>query len=244
MILLIITTIQTTNSKQNMKKVFISFVLCCISIVGMAQTDVTKFLGIPVDGDKSEMISKLKSKGFAQSPYGEDILTGVFNGTDVNVVIDTNNDKVCRIMVSDANSMDEANIRIRFNVLCEQFKNNSRYCSLHEDDQKLKDDEDISYEMNANKKRYQAVFYQIPDTSAVSFKEGVQSLIHSKYTKEQLENPSEEISEDVYRIGAMYALEKIVKKPVWFMISEEEYGKYYITMYYDNEYNRANGEDL
>ena len=69
-------------------------------------------------------------------------------------------------------------------------------------------------------------------------------MIHSKYTKEQLENPSEEISEDVYRIGAMYALEKIVKKPVWFMISEEEYGKYYITMYYDNEYNRANGEDL
>ena len=227
-----------------MKKVFISFVLCCISIVGMAQTDVTKFLGIPVDGDKSEMISKLKSKGFAQSPYGEDVLTGVFNGTDVNVVIDTNNDKVCRIMVSDANSMDEANIRIRFNVLCEQFKNNSRYCSLHEDDQKLKDDEDISYEMNANKKRYEAIFYQIPDTSAVSFKEGIQSLIHSKYTKEQLENPSEEISEDVYRIGAMYALEKIVKKPVWFMISEEEYGKYYITMYYDNEYNRANGEDL
>ncbi len=42
----------------------------------------------------------------------------------------------------------------------------------------------------------------------------------------------------------MYALEKIEKKPVWFMISEEEYGKYYITMYYDNEYNRANGEDL
>ena len=98
--------------------------------------------------------------------------------------------------------------------------------------------------MNDNKKRYEAIFYQITDTSVVSFKEGIQSLIHSKYTKEQLENPSEEISEDVYRIGAMYALEKIVKKPVWFMISEEEYGKYYITMYYDNGYNRANGEDL
>ena len=65
-----------------------------------------------------------------------------------------------------------------------------------------------------------------------------------KYTKEQLENPSEEISEDVYRIATMYALEKIEKKPVWFMISEEEYGKYYINMYYDNGYNRANGEDL
>ena len=226
-----------------MKKVFISFVLCCISIVGMAQTDVTKFLGIPVDGDKSEMISKLKSKGFAQSPYGEDILTGVFNGTDVNVVIDTNNDKVCRIMVSDANSMDEANIRIRFNVLCEQFKNNSRYCSLHEDDQKLKDDEDISYEMIVNKKRYEAIFYQMADTTAPNFIEGLQSLIYSKYTIEQLENPSEEISEDIHKISTMYALKKIVKKPVWFMISEQ-LGKYQITMFYDNEYNRANGEDL
>ena len=228
-----------------MKKVLISFVLCCISIVSMAQTDVTKFLGIPVDGDKSEMKEKLKSKGFTQSTYEEeDVLTGVFNGKEVDVFICTNNGKVCRIMLADTKSVDEASIRIRFNVLCEQFKNNSRYCSLHEDDQKLKDDEDISYEMNANNKRYQAVFYQIPDTSAVSFKEGIQSLIHSKYTKEQLENPSEEISEDVYRIATMYALEKIEKKPVWFMISEEEYGKYYITMYYDNEYNRANGEDL
>ena len=35
----------------------------------------------------------------------------------------------------------------------------------------------------------------------------------------------------------------LVKKPVWFTISEFS-GKYYITMFYDNEYNRANGEDL
>ena len=35
----------------------------------MAQMDVTKFLGIPVDGNKSDMMSKLKSKGFTQSPY-------------------------------------------------------------------------------------------------------------------------------------------------------------------------------
>lgn len=34
-----------------------------------------------------------------------------------------------------------------------------------------------------------------------------------------------------------------LKKPVWFMISNA-FGKYYISMFYDNEYNRANGEDL
>ena len=34
-----------------------------------------------------------------------------------------------------------------------------------------------------------------------------------------------------------------MKKPVWFMISKY-LNMYYITMFYDNEYNRANGEDL
>ena len=226
-----------------MKKALLSLVLCCISIVGMAQTDVTKFLGIPVDGDKSEMKEKLKSKGFTQSPYVEDVLTGVFNGNEVNVFICTNNGKVCRIMLADAKSVDEASIRIRFNVLCEQFKNNSKYCSLSEEDPKLKEDENISYEMTVHKKRYEAIFYQLPDTTAANYTEEIQSLIYSKYTKEQMENPSEEISLDIYKMAAMYALDKATKKPVWFMISEH-YGEYYITMFYDNEYNRANGEDL
>ena len=226
-----------------MKKALLSLMLCCISIVGMAQTDVTKFLGIPVDGNKSDMMRKLKSKGFTQSPYAEDVLTGKFNGMDVNVHIVTNNDKVCRIMVCDANTMDETSIRIRFNVLCEQFKNNSKYCSLSEDDPRIKEDESISYEMAVHKKRYEAIFYQLPDTTAVNFIEGIQSLIYSKYTKEQLENPSEEISQDIYNMTAMYSIDKAIKKTVWFMICEY-YGEYYISMYYDNEYNRANGEDL
>ncbi len=33
------------------------------------------------------------------------------------------------------------------------------------------------------------------------------------------------------------------KKSVWFMISEL-YGKYFITMFYDNEWNHSDGEDL
>lgn len=154
-----------------MKKALLSLVLCCLSIVGMAQTDVTKFLGIPVDGNKSDMMRKLKSKRFTQSPYAEGVLTGKFNGMDVNAHIATNNDKVCRIVVCDANTMDEASIRIRFNVLCD----NSKYCSLSEEYQKLKDDENISYEMTAHKKRYEAIFYQLPDTTVANYTEEIQS---------------------------------------------------------------------
>lgn len=226
-----------------MKKVLLSLVLCCITMATMAQKDVTKFLGIPVDGNKSEMVRQLKSKGFTQLPYGDGVLTGKFNGMDVNVHIVTNNDKVCRIMVCDANTMDETSIRIRFNVLCEQFKNNSKYLSFSGEDLKLKEDEDISYEMMVHNKRYEAVFYQVPDTTVANYYEELQSLVYSKYTKEQLENPTYLINLDIDVMFARYALEKAVKKPVWFMISEH-YGEYYITMFYDNEYNRANGEDL
>lgn len=226
-----------------MKKILLFLVLCFISIFSMAQTDVTKFLGIPVDGSRSEMIRKLNAKGFTQSPYADGVLTGKFNGMDVNVHIATNNDKVCRIMVCDINTMNETDIRIRFNVLCEQFKNNSKYCSLSEEDPKIKEDDDISYEMSVHNKRYDAIFYQRPDTTTTNYKEELQYLIYSKYTKEQIENPSEEILQDIYEMETNYALYKGTKKLVWFMISEY-YGKYYITIFYDNEYNRAQGEDL
>ena len=226
-----------------MKKILLFLVLCFISIFSMAQTDVTKFLGIPVDGSKSEMIRKLKTKGFKQSPVDKDVLTGKFNGMDVNVHIVTNNDKVCRIAVYDKNTMNETDIRIRFNALCEQFKNNSKYCSLSEEDPKIKEDEDISYEMSVHNKRYEADFYQILDTTTTNYKEEFKYLVYSKYTKEQIENPSEEILQDIYKMENNYVRDKVTKKSVWFMICEY-YGKYYIAIFYDNEYNSANGEDL
>ena len=192
------------------------------SIVIYAQEDVTKFLGIPVDGSKSEMIQKLKAKGYTSSQHNKDILVGEFNGTDVNIHIATNNNKVCRIMVCDANNIDERSIQIRFNKLCEQFKNNSKYLSL-EENQTISEDEDI--------------FYQKTDTIAVA--KMLMSALSPKYTTEQLANPTEELQSEMVKLSIEY----LMKRPVWFMISDFQ-GKYYITMYYDNEYNRANGEDL
>lgn len=65
----------------------------------------------------------------------------------------------------------------------------------------------------------------------------------SKYTIEQLENPTEEIRLEKAQLLMKSINDFYSKKSVWFIISGE-YGKYYITMFYDNEYNRANGEDL
>ncbi len=173
--------------------------LLVLSIIAYAQEDVTRFLGIPVDGSKTAMIRKLEEKGFQYDPEA-DVLVGEFNGRDVDVHVVTNNNKVYRIVLFDAYPSDECNIKIRFNRLCGQFANNPKYISWQ--DFTIPEGENIAYEITVNKKRYDAVFYQKGN-------------------------------------GMGYS-----KRPVWFMIADYSYGEYYIVMYYDNEYNHANGEDL
>lgn len=138
------------NKRNAMKKTIIFIILLAATISTFAQNDITKFMGIPIDGYKSEMIRKLKEKGFVSTASDKNVLEGEFNGKDVNVYVVTNNNKVWRIMLCDANTVGEADIKIRFNNLCEQFKNNRKYLSL--DDYTIPEDEDISYEMTVHKK--------------------------------------------------------------------------------------------
>jgi hypothetical protein len=228
-----------------MRKIFTIIILLVASVTLFAQSDVTKFLGIPVDGFKFDMIRKLKEKGFVSSPYKDDVLTGEFNGADVNIHIVTNNNKVYRIVVCDAKTISETDIRIRFNNLCRQFANNSKYTTpilASVDDYIISEDEDISYEMAVNNKRYQASFYQKPDSIAQQKDlENYRNSLLEKYTEEEL-NDSATVNK-IVQDAILYAMDISTKKSVWFMISEFS-GKYYITMFYDNEYNRANGEDL
>ena len=209
------------------------------------QKDVTSFLGIPVDGTVLSMKQKLVSKGFVPKKVGtNEFLEGEFNGKDVRVYIVTNNNKVCRIMVADNFTVDEAQIKIRFNNLVSQFENNKRYFPL--DKYTLSDEENISYEMTVNKKNYDALFYQVPNMEKVdtlALQKKVRNELLSKYTEAELKNPSEEITKEIQNTTIKIGMEMMFMKHVWFRICES-YGEYYITMFYDNEYNHANGEDL
>lgn len=138
---------------------FITLIAMIVLAAGLhAQNEVTKFLGIPVDGTKSEMIQKLKAKGFTYDQK-EDLLEGEFNGEKVLIAVQTNNNKVWRIAVLDKRSRDETKIRIRFNNLLSQFENNSKYAS-HESNAMLEDDENINYGITVKKKQYEADFIQ------------------------------------------------------------------------------------
>jgi hypothetical protein len=207
-----------------------------------AQKDVTKFLGIPIDGNKLEMIRKLKEKGYTSSPLEKDVLEGEFNGKNVKLHIVTNNNKVSRIMVSYANNMSETEIKIAFNNLCKQFLNNKKYISFG--DYEIPETDDISYEITVKNKRYQGVYYQLPETlDSNATNNEIRALLLTKYSKEQLSNPTEELKQEMIETGITYLMEKYSKKTVWFMINEL-LGEYNISIFYDNEYNRPSGDDL
>lgn len=225
---------------SSIKYFILVFTLALLSLNLNAQNEVTQFLGIPIDGYKSEMIQKLKSKGFTISTYKKEVLAGEFNGTNVILHVGTNNNKVFRIMVADVNSLSEADIRIRFNNLLNQFKNNKKYLPTPDSTISkwiISEDEDISYEISVNSKRYEALFYQ-------------KTLAYDSLTKEQgiLLSKKQLTDTDIHKltsINSRLAEESVksLEKPVWFMINES-YGKYFISIFYDNEYNRAKGDEL
>ncbi|MCR5078105.1 MAG: hypothetical protein K6A82_08740 [Prevotella sp.] len=181
-----------------MRKILSVALFLMLSVALYAQKDVTKFLGIPVDGSKASMIQKLKGKGFVYNNLFK-CLEGEFNGENVEVYVVTDNNKVRRIAVADKSTRDEAQIKIRYNTLCRQFANNPRYKEVYVDE--LPDSKDISYEMTVNNKEFQACYAQLPDDG------------------------------------------NLMKRQVWFCINRR-LGEYSISIYYDNVFNEANGEDL
>lgn len=226
-----------------MKKFTTMLLALMFAVTMQAQKDVTTFLGIPVDGFKSEMRKKLIAKGFTPV-QGDDYLDGEFNGTEVSVLSVTNNNKVYRIMLMDKYPQDEANIKIRFNNLVSQFSNNQHY--MVSKDYTIAKSEDISYEMLVHNKIYSAGYFQNPDMSKVdtlSLTKASRDKLLTKFTEEELKNPTEELKSKINKELDAITFDIISKKKVWFKIINS-YDGYRICMYYDNEYNHANGEDL
>ena len=229
------------------KRILTTLTLALAAVVAVAQTPAQfKFLGVPVDGKKSDFISQLRQKGFTYD-VKDDVLTGKFNGMDSNVRVSENYGKVDRVLIADANVCDEAQIRIRFNNLLQQFKNNDKYLELAEN-QPIPDDEDISYEMSVHSKTYDASFYFNPiygwtDEDKSKMADNLRSEIEAQIESGEYKDPTEEKTAQLLQVMAAQKVIGMLDGQVWFRIVEY-YGKYYLTIYYDNLKNRPNGEDL
>ena len=216
-------------------------------IFGQSESTL-KFLGIPVDGSKSEMVATLKSKGFRYDS-NSDFLIGDFNGRESHIGIVENHSKVYRVVVFDANTCDEGQIKIRFNNLIHQFENsNGKYYYIFPNNP-IPEDEDISYEILVNKKEYIAEFRYNPLYGNDKLRD---RLINE--ATESVEKNNEILGfkkDDIDKDFCDQLISAIVKSKtiemsnssVWFQIFEY-HGKYYIGLYYDNLINKPNGEDL
>lgn len=217
-----------------------------IPLLSYAQKDVTQFFDIPVDGFKPQMIKKIKSKGYTVSTEYKDALEGEFNGEKVIIDIQTVNNKVWRVSLVDKTLRGETDIKRRFNSLIQQFQNSDRYITLADSvvtKYTIPNKEDISYEITANKKRYEAVFYQksLKYDSIINETE----LLEKKIKRLDEKEISEEFKDKGPKLIMRFVGEtvKSENKTVWFMI-DEKYGEYRILMFYENEYNKANGSGL
>lgn len=240
-----------------MKKLIFT-ILMFLTLSVNAQDYIVKFLGIPVDGTEREMINKLRKKGFEYDAY-LDRLEGRFNGRDVNLYIVTNNDKVWRIAISDKYILDDAiNIRLRFNKLIDQFdaKDNYTKYALFIENKKINPDEDIAYEMSINNKRYEAAYKQKLSPTEINdlykdkrYRKKWLSKFYTETELDSLRNVSactEDYEKEIYdKFIVTHAMIDLLlsNNSVWFMITES-HGKYGIVMYYDNDFNKPNGEDL
>lgn len=151
-------------------------------------------------------------------------------------------------MIQDVlSTRNESDIIIRFNRLCSQFAKNKKYMPQNiEGKFEIDQGEDISIQMSLYNKRYEAAYFQIfeSDYDTTGASKIIMEKLQKTYTSEQINNLSEEEKmQFAVESGIEVLLGKVSKRSVWFMIVEE-YGRYSIIMYYDNEYNYADGEDL
>ena len=106
--------------------------------------------------------------------------------------------------------------------------------------------------MIVNNKRYEAIFYQTEMTIDTDlFKNTILEFAKGKISENELAELSDSEKEQLVMVvlneyqdefKEYYAANNPLKI-VWFTIAEL-YGDYRIAMYYDNEKNKSNGEDL
>lgn len=219
-----------------MKKELFTLFALFVSFSSYAQYE-TRFLGIPITGSKVDMINKIAQKGFSKTSYNVFDLEGEFNGKQVRISVLTNNNKVYRVCLQDLNYTDERDVQIRYNNLCQQFKENGKY--LEVDATPIADNEDISYEITVHKKRYAATFRQ-------SLTDEEMKQLSEEYIKchlDALDKSEGKLSEELIEEACKEMKDVMNNRVVWFMI-DESYGKYGILMFYDNMANKASGEDL
>ncbi len=235
----------------------IAFTLLMLLTLSMsAQNDgVIRFLGIPVDGAKEEMISKLKQKGFVFN--NEVMFQGEFNGSKIYGGIETYQDKVYRIrFFYDSEGYDKTVIIKRFNSLVLQYDNNEKYMSNINLDKVTKNIdtylidtyEDIGYELKRGKEYLAQYYYTVdkdPSDTTGYYQYKVEEYKKFSNSMASLKEEDREKFINMITSPEMFYMHRLEQDMVLFYITEGiGYGKFNIMFEYLNRRNAPNGQDL
>ena len=138
---------------------------CCVAhaAIGERDSDVTTFLGIPVDGKPEDVKKHLRGKGFVVAKeFGQNFFSGEYEGERVILCVASNKGRVARIGVTDAMTRSAEEIKKRYNALIKRYAEDENYVSFEGDNELIADNEDVDYELRTNDKVYEADFYQQP----------------------------------------------------------------------------------
>ena len=105
--------------------------LMFLALTSYAQ-DVIDFMGIPIDGSVSEMMAKLKEKGFRKMERNG-IWEGFLDGVPVQLTVRLSKDKVYEIDIRYDVEDDNAQIVQCINGLVSKFKDNPKYKEVQSD---------------------------------------------------------------------------------------------------------------
>lgn len=209
------------------------------SSFNLSETGVSffKFMGIPVDGKIEDMIAALKGKGFQQG-WGDNYLTGLFNGENVRLYISTNHGVVDKICVVYPNCSETNDTRIKYNTLLSRFRRNAKYVSVSPRAE-IPAEERIFWKLNENTKYYDAVFFHLrPDVASNEWIQEFKQEYQKRY-KKPIEKLSYEEMEEVLFCLPM-KISSSVCGVVWITLADA----HCIHINYVNLNNRPMGEDL
>lgn len=174
----------TLQIERNMKHSLTIVLSLLLTLTMSAQSNITTFMGIPVDGTKESMTMKLLKNGVEKR--GRDLMIDDVLGTSYFIRLMTNKGKVYRISMTEAKGTEDMNTIInKFYSIVEEYKENTQlYCELEPNHPVMAENDEIKKQYIKDG-CYLAEFFQQADPQLYSRRIGIQ--ITDKYGDYRIE---------------------------------------------------------
>ena len=132
-----------------------------LTLTAAAQTDVTTFMNVPVNGTRTSMVRKLLKAGLKKA--GKDLLLEDVDGKSFIVTLQTNGKEVCRVTMTPTRGTGDVFLAVQmYNTLIECYRRDCGYCEKEYNREALMADS-LNWKRYIKQGMYYAEFFQAAD---------------------------------------------------------------------------------